>query len=90
MNLKLQVLSLIFSFVFGYFFSLLVNINYKLLFNKNKIIKYLGTFFFVIDMSLIYFLCIYKINNGILHPYFLILFILGFFVSYPINSKIRK
>ena len=35
MNLKIQVFSLIFSLIFGVLFGALVNLNYKLIFNKN-------------------------------------------------------
>lgn len=35
MNLKIQIIILVFSFVFGGFFGVLVNLNYKLIFNSN-------------------------------------------------------
>ena len=44
------------SFLFGIILSVFTNLNYGLLFNKNKKIKILGNFLFLFDFSLIYFL----------------------------------
>ena len=90
MNLKLQIYSFVFSFLFGTILSVFTNLNYGLLFNKNKKIKILGNFLFLFDFSLIYFLGIKLINNGILHIYFLLLLILGFLLSYSFFRFLRK
>ena len=87
MNLKLQIYSFVFSFLFGIILSVFTNLNYRLLFNKNKKIKILGNFLFLFDFSLIYFLGIKLINNGILHIYFLLLLILGFLLSYSFYTQ---
>ena len=86
MNLKLQIYSFVFSFLFGIILSVFTNLNYGLLFNKNKKIKILGNFLFLFDFSLIYFLGIKLINNGILHIYFLLLLIL-YITSSAISIK---
>ena len=90
MNLKLQIYSFVFSFLFGIILSVFTNLNYGLLFNKNKKIKILGNFLFLFDFSLIYLLGIKLINNGILHIYFLLLLSLGFFLSYSFFRFLRK
>lgn len=90
MNLKTQLLSLGFSFVFGIFFILLVYTNYRFLFLSKKIIKILGSFLFVLDMSLLYFLIIMMINQGILHFYFLLMFFSGNYFGYLIFLSIHK
>ena len=90
MNLKIQVLSLVFSFFYGIVFSLLVNVNYRFLFAKKKIIKIIFTFIFVIDMALIYFLILKFLNDGIIHIYFLFMILLGFYITFPVGSKFRK
>lgn len=90
MTLKVQIISLMFSFFFGIVFSFFVNINYNFLFMKNKIIQVIITFFFVLDCALFYFLILKIINNGIIHPYFYLMIILGFCFSFPFNKKFRK
>lgn len=79
MSLNIQIYSLIFSFVFGIMFSLLLKINYKVLFLCKSGIKIFSNFIFLLDISLLYFLGIKLINNGILHIYFFIVFLLGCF-----------
>lgn len=90
MNLKVQLLSLGFSFVFGVIFSILVKLNYRVLFNVKKHIQILSNFLFLLDVSLCYFVCIKIINNGILHIYFLILFFIGWYFGKVILDKILK
>lgn len=90
MSLDIQLYSLGFSFVFGLVFSFFIKINYKVLFESRKTIKIIGDFLFLMAMSLLYFLCIKLINNGILHIYFFIMFILGWIVGYRLLVKFTK
>ncbi len=90
MNLKIQIISLAFSFFFGILFSFLVNINYKFLFSKKLGFQIIVTGVFVIDAFLFYFLILQKINHGILHPYFYLMIALGFYGTFPFNKKFRK
>lgn len=78
MTLKIQIISLIVSFLYGIFFSILLNINYKVIYNNNKFIKIIGTLLFVIFNSLLYFLILLKVNNGIVHIYCIFALIFGF------------
>lgn len=90
MNLKIQIISLIFSFLYGILFSLLINFHYSLLFSKKKLLQVFFTFLFLLDMALLYFLIIRIINQGIIHIYFYLVLFLGFYLSFPILKKIRK
>lgn len=90
MNLKIQIITLAFSFIFGILFGIIVNINYSLLFNKNRKIKCFGNFILIIDVSLFYFLVIKRINNGILHLYFLLILVLGFYFGFSYTKFLRK
>ena len=81
MNIRIQIISMIFSFVFGIFFSMFTNVNYKYLFSKNIVFKTVFTFIYIIDCALLYFLIIKKINNGIVHLYFLLFIGGGFLVG---------
>ncbi len=89
MNLKIQIISLLFSFFYGVAFSSLVNINYELLFKKRKKYRIIYTLIFVLIMALLYFFLLQKINNGIMHVYFLMIILIGFYISFPITKKIR-
>lgn len=90
MSLKVQLISLGFSFVFGIIFMLLVKFNHKILFTGKKIMKVICSFLFILDMSFIYFLILRKINQGILHIYFLFLFLFGCYIGYLILQKCVK
>lgn len=90
MSLSAQILSIIFSFIYGNFLAVCYNFNYNMLFNKNKIFKITFNFLFALDLVLIYFLVIRKINGGIIHPYFYLLIILGFISCFTITKKLRR
>ncbi len=90
MNLKLQVFSLFFSFLYGVFFSFLFNFHYHYLFYRKRIVQVFITLLFLLDMALLYFLILQKINNGIIHIYFYFLLFLGFYISFSFFKKIRK
>lgn len=88
MNLKLQIITLIFSFLYGIFFGILLNINYKFLYSNKKILKILANMLFIIFNVLVYFIVLRKINNGIFHPYFVIMLTLGFLTLNIVHSKL--
>lgn len=90
MNLKIQIYSLFFSFFYGIFFSFLFNLHYQFLFYKKIVVQILITLLFLLDMALLYFLILQKINHGIIHVYFYCLLFLGFYISFPFFKKIRK
>ena len=88
--LNIQIKSIIYSFIYGCIFSLLLNINYKYIYYSKGIKKILINVFFIIDNVLLYFLILRYINNGIFHFYFLLSIILGFiFVNYMTTKKIK-
>ncbi len=90
MSLNIQIYSLIFSFVFGMLFSLLLKINYKFLFVNRGRIQIFSNFIFLLDISLLYFLGLKMINHGILHIYFLIVFLLGWLIGKKVLDKFCK
>lgn len=87
MELKTQIISLVFSFVFGFIFSICTNINYRFLFSKNLTLKIIITSVYVLDFSLLYFILIKHLNNGIIHTYFLLFIGLGYLVSFISLNK---
>jgi len=90
MNLKIQIISFLFSFLYGVFFSFLFNLHYQFLFYRNKIIQVIITLLFLLDMALLYFLVLQMINNGIVHVYFYFLLFLGFYTTFSFFKKFRK
>ena len=79
MSLKIQIYSVLYSFLFGIYFSYILKLFKKYIYNNNIIIKTVSNLVIVIINSFIYFIGINKINNGILHPYTFITLILGFY-----------
>lgn len=87
MELKLQIISLVFSFVYGIVFSICTNLNYRFLFSRNIIFKIFFTFVFILDFALLYFLLIMKINQGIVHNYFLLSIGFGFILTFIVFNE---
>ena len=94
MILKVQILTLIFSFLFGIIFDLEIKLNYKFIYQEKQLYKIITTFFFVMTNVLLYFIILQKINNGILHIYGIIAIIIGFtlsnYVIVFLQEKIEK
>ena len=78
MNLKVQIISFIFSFIYGIVSCLLHNEIAKYMKSKNKKIEFLNNIFFLTNLTLLYFKIFILINNGIINIYFLLITILSF------------
>ncbi len=78
MELDTQILSLLFSFIYGVIVSYLFNLNYNFIYNTSILYKIVINILFCINLALIYFLLIKVINYGVIHIYFLLAFFLGF------------
>ena len=89
-SLEIQLKSIDFSFLYGVFFSILLNINYKFIYFSKGIKKIILNLFFVIDNTFLYFIILRYLNNGVLHTYFLLSIILGFFSVNKLTSKLLK
>jgi hypothetical protein len=87
MELDIQIKSLIFSFIYGIFFSFVLNLNYKYVYKSKGIYKIVINALFIIDNVLLYFLILKKINSGIIHFYFILMIILGFILF---HTKFKK
>lgn len=78
MNLKLQIISLVFSFVYGILIYFLLELFDKIIFNNKIYVKLIFSLFFSLFVSVIYFIIMLYINNAILHYYFFIMIVLGY------------
>lgn len=81
MNLNTQIKLIIFSFVFGICFNILLNISQRLIYSNNKFVKISTSFLLITLCTIIYIICLYKINYGIVHIYSYIIIILGYLLS---------
>ena len=89
MELPVQIKSIIMSFLYGILYSVNFNLFYNLLFTKYKMINIITNFFFNIISFGIYFLLLYIINQGVVHLYFLVSFLLGFLIYNKIFVKLQ-
>lgn len=86
-DLDIQIKLIVFSFIFGFLFSIILEIFNNLI-KKTKITNQIILSFFIVSfMTLLYFLGIQKIANGIFHIYSIICIVIGFF-SYNILLKL--
>lgn len=78
-TLKIQLISLAISAVFGLFFAGFYRLNYNYIYNTSNLYKIVINILFCTDFFLFYFVILKKINYGIVHLYFFIIFFLFFF-----------
>ena len=78
MDLKWQILSILFSFGYGIISSYLYNLNYNFIHNTSILYKLVINILFCVNLGLIYFILIKVINYGVVHIYFVFSFIVGF------------
>lgn len=88
MSLSVQILSFVFSFFYGVFFEILLELNTKIIYSSKLFVKIIGTFLFVLFNTLLYFVILMKINNGILHIYFFLCIIFGYTLTCKVKKKI--
>ena len=88
MILKIQIFSLLYSFIYGIIFYILLAVNQKFLYEGKIVYRIIISFLFVIFISLLYFLILIKINNGILHLYFFLTMFTGYLFSFVIYKKL--
>ncbi len=89
MSLKIQIISMIVSYIYGIFTFLVYNYISKFLFSTKIVYKIISNFFFVLFITLIYFFIMVKINYAVIHPYFLGIFVVGFLMSRYVFFRIR-
>lgn len=90
MNYKLQLISFLVSFLFGIFFYFTSLFNHKIIKKHSIVLQYLITFVYILDISLLYILLMYKVNYGVIHIYFIGMLFLGFAFGFVYCKKLRK
>ena len=89
MILKIQIYSLLYNVLFGLFFNFVVRINYKYIYTVRLFARIIFTFLFILVNVLLYFIFLRYINNGVLHFYFCLCILFGFYVGNLIFSKLN-
>lgn len=89
MSSKLQLLTFLFSFIYGIIFYYLTVFNFKLIGQEKKWFQHFITVIYVLDIIIIYTIIIYKLNHGYFHIYFIIMVLFGFLIGSILKSKIN-
>lgn len=90
MNYKIQLLSFLFSFLYGVFFYFTSLLNYKFIKKLNKIFQYAITFAYMLNIAIIYICLSFKINNGNIHHYFIFMVLIGFAAGHKFKKVLKK
>lgn len=78
----IQLITFCVSFIYGILFYYFSICNFILIDKFNKYLKYIITIVYVLDMTVIYVIILYKLNNGYFHIYFILMVFIGYYVGY--------
>ena len=81
MNIKIQLLCFLMSFIYGIFIRILILFQSKINKTNNLLIHFFIDLLFVYIVALLYTLIIYKINKGVFHIYLIMLILIGYISS---------
>lgn len=87
MSLIEQIFSFFFSFIYGLLVYKLYNKFHKYLYVNKKIYSFFNSLLFMLDITLIYFLILYKINDGIIENIFVLITLFSFTLFSYINLQ---
>ncbi len=86
MNLDIQIKTLLFSLLYGFVFNAFVTLLNKYIYNKKVVVQVISTLILTLFSTITYFIILQKLNEAIIHPYFLIMFIVG----YGLTNVVKK
>ncbi len=86
MNSYVQLLVLCISFVYGVLLYYLNRFNCRLIKSKNIISKVLISSLYLFNISLLYVCCLYYLNGGVLHIYFVLFIVMGY-ILISVNKR---
>ncbi len=86
-SLNIQIKLLVFSLIYGFLFSIALDVLYPFIKKTNKLYQIILSFIFILLMAVIYFVAIDKIGYVIFHLYSIFAIIIGF-VSYDIIIRV--
>ncbi len=86
MSLDIQLITFFYSLIYGVFSFLIISLLSK----KNNVLLILFNLFVLLFLACVYFFILIKLNNGIIHPYYLFGLVMGFLIFYYIVNKFKK
>ena len=89
-SLNVQIKLIIFSFIFGMLYKFFEIRFDKYIHHQNRLYAILNSFTLIMSFTLLYFYNIEFIVNGIVHPYSIMLVILGYYLYKPIETFLKK
>ena len=89
-DLNIQIKLIIFSFIFGFLFSILLDSFYIFIHKLNRLSAIIISFILIFLMTVIYFIGIKQIGYVIFHFYSIIAIIIGFILYDCILRLIAK
>lgn len=90
MSLDIQIKTISTSFFFGIYFAFIILLNYKLTYKLKKIYNIIITFLVIFFNTLLYFLVLLDVNNGIVHIYGLLSMLSGCLLEQYFEHLIEK
>lgn len=81
MILETQIITFLVSVGFGVLFSFFIDLIKNKLFKINSFFQIVISLSLTILLSLIYFYVLLNLNNAIIHPYYVVAFIIGFLIE---------
>ena len=81
MDVIIQILCLLISFIYGFFINLFIVFNKKIINKHNFLYEIIFRLIITLLVVLLYVIIIYKINKGIFHIYFIIMVFIGYIIS---------
>ena len=84
-----QLLSFLFSFLFGFGFHIMTRWHFKITETYSTLLKYVTTILFVINIVLFYVYIMYHLNDGVLHIYFLLFVSFGFLMFDFVQKHVK-
>lgn len=90
MEETLQICSFLLSFCYGVFFGLATIWHFHVTNHYSILMKYLTTFLFILDIVLGYLFCMYQLNEGVFHVYFLLFVLIGFGLAFPLQKYVKS
>lgn len=90
MNQITQFLLLIFSLIYGLISAFLLKFNNQIFKNEYILKKITSNIFLSFNLAIIYILVLYQINKGIVHFYFILMYVIGFLLFMSKYVKFKK
>ena len=90
MDYKIQLLSFLVSFIYGIVFYFASLLNYQLIKGFKIWFKYIITFVYMIVISFLYLLILFKVNKGNVHIYFIIMTFIGFITAHKLLTLVKN